>query len=92
METRDRRGQLSLDTDILVVGGGAAGVAAALTAARAGARVLLLEKYGFTGDHLSWQEPPFTQSGVCGSTGEPISAARSVSRDEAYLASFIAKV
>ena len=49
METRDRRGQLSLDTDILVVGGGAAGVAAAFTAARAGARVLLLEKYGFCG-------------------------------------------
>src|SRR5580704_9439817 len=49
VETRDRRGQLSLDTDILVVGGGAAGVAAAFTAARAGARVLLLEKYGFCG-------------------------------------------
>src|SRR5580700_8040325 len=49
VETRDRRGQLSLDTDILVVGGGAAGVAAAFTAAKAGARVLLVEKYGFCG-------------------------------------------
>ena len=48
-ETRDRRGQLTLDTDVLVVGGGAAGVAAAFTAAKAGARVLLLEKYGFCG-------------------------------------------
>ena len=48
-EMRDRRGQLTLDTDVLVVGGGAAGVAAAFTAARAGARVLLLEKYGFCG-------------------------------------------
>src|SRR3984893_10575308 len=48
-EVGDRRGQLTLDTDVLVVGGGAAGVAAAFTAARAGARVLLLEKYGFCG-------------------------------------------
>jgi hypothetical protein len=48
-EVRDRRGHLTLDTDVLVVGGGAAGVAAAFTAARAGARVLLLEKYGFCG-------------------------------------------
>src|SRR6266478_8231819 len=48
-EIRDRRGQISYDTDILVVGGGAAGVAAAFTAARAGAHVLLLEKYGFCG-------------------------------------------
>src|SRR6202012_5941698 len=45
----DRRGQIVLDTDVLVVGGGAAGVAAAFTAARAGAKVLLLEKYGFCG-------------------------------------------
>src|SRR5260221_14194411 len=48
-EIRDRRGQISYDTDVLVVGGGAAGVAAAFTAARTGARVLLLEKYGFCG-------------------------------------------
>jgi hypothetical protein len=48
-ETTDRRGQISFDTDVLVVGGGAAGVAAAFTAARAGVRVLLLEKYGFCG-------------------------------------------
>lgn len=36
-------------TDILVVGGGAAGVAAAVTAARQGMRVVLVERYGFTG-------------------------------------------
>jgi hypothetical protein len=48
-EARDQRGHLTLDTDVLVVGGGAAGVAAAFTAARAGVRVLLLEKYGFCG-------------------------------------------
>ena len=35
--------------DVLVAGGGAAGIAAALGAARAGARVLLVERYGFLG-------------------------------------------
>ena len=35
--------------DVVVVGGGAAGVAAAVSAARAGARVCLIERYGFLG-------------------------------------------
>ncbi|MBK5104823.1 MAG: FAD-dependent oxidoreductase [Burkholderiales bacterium] len=38
-----------ISTDVLVVGGGAAGVAAAITAARQGVRVMLLERYGFCG-------------------------------------------
>lgn len=37
------------EADILVCGGGFAGVAAAVSAAREGARVFLLEKYGFLG-------------------------------------------
>jgi len=37
------------ETDLLVCGGGFAGVAAAVSAARLGVRVLLLEKYGFLG-------------------------------------------
>lgn len=37
------------EVDVLVVGGGATGVAAACTAARAGLRVLLVERYGFCG-------------------------------------------
>jgi hypothetical protein len=37
------------DVDLLVVGGGATGVAAACTAGRAGLRVLLVERYGFCG-------------------------------------------
>ena len=45
----DRRDPLSLQTDILVVGGGAAGVAAAVTAARQGQKVTLIERYGFCG-------------------------------------------
>lgn len=37
------------ETDVLVCGGGVAGVAAACWAARLGARVMLLERYGFLG-------------------------------------------
>lgn len=46
---RDARAQFALDCDVLVVGGGAAGVAAAVTASRRGARTILLERYGFCG-------------------------------------------
>lgn len=45
----DRRDPLALETDLLVVGGGAAGVAAAVTAARQGVKVTLVERYGFCG-------------------------------------------
>ena len=46
---RDLRPMGRLDCDVLVVGGGAAGVAAACTAAGQGLNVLLLERYGFCG-------------------------------------------
>lgn len=39
----------SISCDVLVIGGGAAGIAAASAAGRAGARTVLLERYGFLG-------------------------------------------
>jgi hypothetical protein len=47
--TADRREGLAISTDVLVVGAGAAGVAAAVTAARQGMKVALVERYGFCG-------------------------------------------
>lgn len=45
----DRRDTETIHTDVAIVGGGAAGVAAAVTAARQGLGVTLVERYGFCG-------------------------------------------
>ncbi|SDV46176.1 FAD-dependent oxidoreductase [Chitinasiproducens palmae] len=45
----DRRPGTTIEADVLVAGGGAAGLAAAVTAARQGCRVVLAERYGFCG-------------------------------------------
>jgi len=56
---RERRTPVERTVDVLVAGGGPAGIAAALSAARGGARTLLVERYGYlggmiTGAHVVW--------------------------------------
>src|SRR3712207_4931199 len=48
-----REGMLAAETDVLVVGGGPAGIGAALGAATAGAEVVLTERYGFLGGNAT---------------------------------------
>src|SRR6059036_2162232 len=48
-----RAAQLAAETGVLVVGGGPAGLGAALGAANAGARVILAERYGFLGGNAT---------------------------------------
>ena len=48
-----RRAIVAGETDVLVVGGGPAGLGAAIGAADAGARVILAERYGFLGGNAT---------------------------------------
>jgi hypothetical protein len=48
-----RHAALAGETDVLVVGGGPAGLGAAIGAADAGARVILAERYGFLGGNAT---------------------------------------
>jgi len=56
---REHAVPLSATVDVLVAGGGPAGIAAALASAREGAKTLLIERYGYlggmvTGAHVVW--------------------------------------
>ena len=44
----------TIHTKVLVVGGGPAGIGAAIAAAKAGAETLLIETYGFFGGEATW--------------------------------------
>lgn len=49
MSTQDSQLRVGRTCDVVVVGGGAAGIAAAIAAARSGADTLVVERYGFLG-------------------------------------------
>lgn len=58
----ERRTPVIAEPDVLVVGAGAAGIAAACAAARGGAATLLVERFGFLGGTLT----AVTLGGFCG--------------------------
>ena len=53
MRLGERDAPVVLDVDVVVVGGGSAGLAAAIASSQAGARTALLERYGFFGGNAT---------------------------------------
>ncbi|HZM36398.1 MAG TPA: FAD-dependent oxidoreductase [Burkholderiales bacterium] len=53
LELPARSALVAAETDVLVVGGGPAGIGAAIGAAQAGASVVLVERYGFLGGNAT---------------------------------------
>lgn len=75
IELPPRQATLAGETEVLVVGGGPAGLGAALGAARVGAEVILAERYGFLGGNATaalvmplmsfhTQRPTFARAGI----------------------------
>lgn len=74
------------DADVLVAGGGPGGLGAAVMAARAGARVVLVERYGYLGGMASSGEvQPFMPNHVGGVTLDTPVYAEWAARIHAYL-------
>jgi len=57
-----RNNPILIQTKVLVIGGGPAGIGAAIGAAKAGAETLLIENYGFFGGVASWGLRPVSTS------------------------------
>ncbi|MGY9057836.1 MAG: FAD-dependent oxidoreductase, partial [Alphaproteobacteria bacterium] len=55
---------LKIETDVIVVGGGGAGMAAAIEAARLGRRVVLLEKNPALGGSTAWSVGSISATGT----------------------------
>src|SRR5690348_14436791 len=53
MRVPAREAPVLMDADVVVAGGGPAGLGAAVAAARLGARVVLCERYGFLGGNFT---------------------------------------
>src|SRR3954471_19912279 len=53
LDLSPRQAEVVADVDVSVAGGGPAGIGAALAAARDGASVCLLERYGFLGGNFT---------------------------------------
>jgi choline dehydrogenase-like flavoprotein len=53
MRVGERDVRVIAEADVLVAGGGSAGLAAAVAAARSGARTILIERYGFLGGNAT---------------------------------------
>jgi len=61
--------------DVVVVGGGVAGCAAAIASARTGARTVLIEKFGILGGMMNVSGPPgWAYSHLWNNSGETIIA------------------
>src|ERR1700722_7278646 len=59
----------SIQTEVLICGGGCAGIAAALASARNGAKTLLIERAGFSGGIITWVGLPYFDGLVDFKTG-----------------------